>query len=192
MYFFTADEHYWHKSIIKFANRPFSSLEEMHETLINNHNAIVRPKDITVHAGDFSFATKAKTFALIARLNGTHIMLKGCHDRWKGKSGVFQKGKMQGVGYLYTKRFDKIHIVMSHWKYAVWPRSHYNSRNLFAHSHGRLDGTGKQIDIGVDTEYPDIHEKYYPYSLDELIEIMQKRPNNINFIEKEYIVGKEG
>ena len=184
MYYCRPTLNFYHTSIIKFANRPFSSLEEMHEAFIDNHNAIVRGKDITVHGGDFSFATKAKTFALIARLNGTHIFLKGCHDRWMGKSGVFQKGKIQGVGYLYTKRFDKIHIVVSHWAMRTWPRSHFNSFQLFAHSHGRLEGTGKQIDIGVDTEYPGIHEKYYPYSLDEIIEIMEERPDNFNLVER--------
>jgi len=182
MYFWTADCHYYHTSIIKFTHRPFSSLEEMQEVFIDNHNSIVKPKDITVHAGDFSFATKAKTFAIIARLNGIHIFLKGCHDRWMGNSGVFQKGKIQGVGYLYTKRFDKIHIVVSHWNMRTWPRSHYNAWQLFAHSHGRLEGTGKQIDIGVDTEHPGIHEKYYPYSFDELIEIMKDRPDNFNLV----------
>lgn len=178
MYFFTADEHHYHMSISKFTGRSFNTPE----ILINNHNAIVRPKDITVHAGDFSFATNAKTLELIKQLNGTHIFLKGCHDHWLGKNGVFQKGKIQGVGRLYTKRFDEIHIVVSHWAMRVWPRSHYNSWNLFGHSHGGLEGIGKQIDIGVDTEYPGIHEKYYPYSLDEIIEIMKDRPNNFNLV----------
>ena len=183
MYYWTADQHFFHTSIIKFAERPFSNLEEMHEAFIDNHNSIVKPNDITVHAGDFSFTTKNKTFELIKRLNGTHIFIKGCHDHWTGKSGVFQKGNIQGVGYMYTKRFDKIHLVVSHYAMRTWPRSHFNSYQLFAHSHGHLEGVGKQIDIGVDTEVEGIHEKYYPYSLDEIIEIMKGRPDNFNLVE---------
>ena len=182
MYWFTADEHFFHASIIKHTNRPFSSLEEMHEVLIENHNNVVRGKDIVVHAGDFSFRTRKDTFELINRLNGTHIFLKGCHDRWMGKSGVFQKGKIQGVGYLYTKRFGDVHVVVSHWSMRTWPRSHYNSWNLFAHSHGRLASVGKQHDIGVDTVVGGMHDRFYPYPLDELVEIMKGKLNNVNFI----------
>jgi len=182
MYWFTADEHFFHASIRKFTDRPFSSLEKMHEILIENHNSVVKGKDIVVHAGDFSFKTKRITLELANRLNGTHIILKGCHDHWMGKSGVFQQGKIQGVGYLYTKRFGDIHVVVSHYNMRTWPRSHYNSWNLFAHSHGRLASVGKQHDIGVDTEVEGIHDRYFPYSLDELVEIMKTKPDNENFI----------
>lgn len=51
MYFYTADEHYNHKNIIKYCNRPFSNVEEMDETLIANHNSIVNENDITIHGG---------------------------------------------------------------------------------------------------------------------------------------------
>ena len=32
--FFTSDTHFWHENIIKFCNRPFSSIEEMNDTII--------------------------------------------------------------------------------------------------------------------------------------------------------------
>ena len=58
----------------------------------------------------------------------------------------------------------------------VWARSHYNSIHLYGHSHGRLDGIGKSMDIGVDTN------NFYPYSLDDILKIMKTKPDNPNII----------
>jgi calcineurin-like phosphoesterase family protein len=58
----------------------------------------------------------------------------------------------------------------------VWAKSHYNSWQLFGHSHGKLEGVGKQMDIGVDTH------NFYPYSLDEIRTIMKTKPDNSNLL----------
>ena len=55
MIWFTSDEHYAHSRILKYSNRPFSSLDEMHDTLIQNNNKIVKKNDTVYHVGDFTF-----------------------------------------------------------------------------------------------------------------------------------------
>jgi calcineurin-like phosphoesterase family protein len=60
----------------------------------------------------------------------------------------------------------------------VWPRSHYNSWQLYGHSHGRLEPVGKQWDVGVD------NNNFYPVSFDQLVEIMKNRPDNFNLVKK--------
>ena len=87
-YFFTADEHYGHTNIIKYCDRPFSSVEKMDTEIIKRHNDLVSPRDITIHAGDFTLAKKAFAENYIKRLNGTHIFLKGSHDYWLKKSAA--------------------------------------------------------------------------------------------------------
>jgi len=58
MYFFTADEHYYHKNIIKYCNRPFANVENMNRALIGRHNEVVSNTDTVVHAGDFTLAKR--------------------------------------------------------------------------------------------------------------------------------------
>lgn len=60
----------------------------------------------------------------------------------------------------------------------VWVRSHYNSFQLYGHSHGNLPTEGKQYDVGVD------NNNFFPVSLDKIIEIMRKKPCNFNLIRR--------
>ncbi len=168
MYFFTADEHYFHSKIIKYCNRPFDDVDQMNSAMIDNHNKIVKSNDITIHAGDFSFGDKQKTRTIIKQLNGDHVFIMGCHDRWlKGNSTIPQ---------IWSKRINGQLIVVCHYAMKVWKASHYNSWHLFGHSHGKLPSEGKTCDIGVDTS------NFYPYSQEDIHDIMNDKPDNFNLI----------
>lgn len=171
-FLFTSDEHYFHKNIIKYSNRPFESVEEMNEALIYNHNKTVFKNDTVVHCGDFSFASKEKTYRdIVSRLNGKHIFLKGDHDKWLGNSG----------SYMWLKKIEKQPITACHYAMKTFWLSHYNSWQVFGHSHGRLNmtGAGKQYDVGVD------NNDFKPVHWRQLQKIMSQLPNNFNYIHKE-------
>ena len=170
MYYFTADEHFYHSKIIKYCKRPFRNIEHMHEILIDNFNRLVSKNDTTVHAGDFSYGTIEQTKNIIRQLNGSHIFLKGCHDRWLPKSAK----------YIYQKTFKELGklIVISHYCMRTWKASHYNSYHLFAHSHGRLEAVGKSHDIGVD------NNSFFPVNIWIIGGIMDSQPNNVNLVRK--------
>ena len=80
--FFTSDTHFWHDNIIKFCNRPFNSIEEMNDTIIENWNKVVGKNDIVFHLGDFCFCGSDKFKDIIERLNGYIYLILGNHD-WK-------------------------------------------------------------------------------------------------------------
>ena len=50
--FFIADPHFGHKAVIEYENRPFASVEEMDEALIDNWNNTVTKHDIVWLLGD--------------------------------------------------------------------------------------------------------------------------------------------
>ena len=165
-YFFTADEHYYHENIIRYCNRPFANVSEMHERLIANHNSLVRAEDFVLHIGDFSLGNKEVTQLIIDRLNGLHGFVRGSHDNWL---------KGTGANDIWTHKIDNIDnnfIVACHYAMRLWPRSHYNSWQLHGHSHGRLHSIGKQMDVGVDTNY------FYPYAYESIVSSMQHKDDN--------------
>ena len=171
MYFFTSDEHYGHSKVLLYNNRPFDSIKEMDEGIIANHNSVVSKDDVTIHAGDFCWLNnKAEVHKkYISRLNGNHILLIGSHDHWQPDS----------AHYIWRKRIEGNLIVVCHYSMRTWECSHYNSWQLYGHSHGMLEPVGKQHDIGVD------NNNYYPVSFTEICSIMSNRPDNFNFIKKE-------
>lgn len=166
MYFFTADEHYGHANIIRYCKRPFASVAEMDSELIRRHNEVVGAKDIVVHAGDFTLAPPQVARQYLTRLTGEHVFIRGSHDRWMSGPPVD----------LWEKTIDGQYLVVCHYAMRVWPRSHYNSWQLFGHSHGGLEPVGKQWDVGVD------NNNFYPLSFKELRAIMDKRPDNFNLV----------
>ena len=80
--FVTADNHFFHKNIIKYCHRPFNSVREMNEYMIKKWNKKVSKDDLVFHLGDFALTRNQKQLEGIRRrLNGTIILIPGNHDR---------------------------------------------------------------------------------------------------------------
>jgi len=157
--FFTSDQHFSHGNIIKFCSRPFSCIEDMNETLIANHNAVVRPEDDVYHLGDFAFKNHAM---YRRRLNGTHHLIKGNHEGNGWKEAGFK-----WVREVAMIKVEGESVFLSHYAHRVWNRSHYNVIHLYGHSHNSLAGYGKSMDVGVDCN------NYYPFEFEEIKQILK-------------------
>ena len=79
--FITADHHFHHKNIIEYCKRPFKTVEEMDEVMMEKWNKKVGKNDLVIHLGDFALGTKEKVKETRERLNGTIILIKGNHDK---------------------------------------------------------------------------------------------------------------
>ena len=168
---FTSDEHYGHKNIIDFCNRPFGSVHEMNKLLMENHNSVVSPKDIVFHLGDFSLVNDTEKVYrdYIDRLNGIHYFLRGSHDKWL---------KDKNAPYVIEMVVNGQHIVISHYAMRTWPRSHWNTWHLFGHSHGGVPPYGKSFDVGVDCT------DYFPLDFQGVCDKMASLDDNFNLVRK--------
>ncbi len=170
MIWFQSDLHVFHKNIILYAKRPYSSVEEMNEALIKNHNAVVKPNDTVWNLGDFSFGTKEQTTEVLKRLNGKINIVLGNHDRIikDNKEFLLKEGLVESIQEYKTFNYNKQFFVLFHFPMRSWEKSHYNSIHCFAHCHNQMPPLGKSLDIGVDSTV--ISNEYRPYSIDEIIE----------------------
>lgn len=74
-YIITADLHFGHKNVLKFCpdTRPWETVEDMKEGLIEHWNSQVGSDDVVFDLGDMFFCSKEETKEILDRLNG-HIV----------------------------------------------------------------------------------------------------------------------
>ncbi len=162
---FSSDLHFGHENVIKYSNRPFSSVEEMNEGLIQNHNSLVKPGDTYYHLGDFAFAPQEFIQKTLRRMNGNKIFVAGNHDKPKNFTGL--------VGQFRSDWFGKVgnlRVHMYHYPVEAWNGAYHGTVHLHGHSHGSTDNTGKlRFDVGVDCF------NMYPVGLEDLEKLVAKR-----------------
>lgn len=83
--FVTADSHFGHAKSLTFLKpdgdrlRPFDSVEEMDEHMIDNWNRVVNKGDTVYHLGDV--VIPRPSLSILERLNGRKILIRGNHDQ---------------------------------------------------------------------------------------------------------------
>ena len=165
--FITSDSHWFHKKIIEYCNRPFSSIEEMNEVLIQRWNEVVKPKDTVYHLGDFIWSSSIiKIKEICDRLNGKKILIFGNHD---DKKQLLNSGCFSQCFSYYDFKFKDKFIVLSHYPMEVWNKKHHGAVHFHGHCHGTLERIiPNRFDAGVDSH------NYYPISLEEKLNELTK------------------
>lgn len=102
--FITSDTHFGHHGVTKFLRddgsklRPWDTIEEMDEALVENWNKVVRPQDKVYHLGDVVINRRA--IPTLGRLNGEKILIKGNHDVFRLSEYAPYFKDIRGCGVL--------------------------------------------------------------------------------------------
>lgn len=143
--FFTSDQHFGHRNIIQYCNRPFGSLEQMHEALIRSWNEVVSVDDDVYVLGDFAFCNPNR---VLPQLKGNLFLVRGNHD---GKA-VCKNARWGFVKDYHEMSVDGKKLVLCHYPLLTWNGAHRGSWMLHGHSHGSLgEEHSTRTDVGVDT-----------------------------------------
>lgn len=199
--YFTSDTHYSHSNICtattrwdKSSNltRDFNSLSHMNDTIVNNINEVVGQDDILFHLGDWSFGgfERIEEFRNRIFCRNIHLIL-GNHDQHIAKN----KGNVQ---MLFSSVFnymnldlringggesEKYNLILMHYPISSWDGLSKGTIHLHGHVHlppHQRIGEGRVMDVGVDGN------NYYPISINEIINIMDKRPNRRLVLPKDH------
>ena len=105
-YYITSDQHFFHKNIIDYENRPYSSVEEMNEDLITKWNSVVTDEDTVFCLGDFALSNKDNIIEIGNRLNGHKVLIKGNHDH--ASNITYQKAGFEKVDTYDSMTFSPV------------------------------------------------------------------------------------
>lgn len=173
--FITADEHYRHKKILIYQERPWETIEDHDKGIQEKHNNRVGKDDQVIHVGDFCFGSGEDFANIVRNLNGTHYFMDGSHDRalWQffDKVPADLQSRAFFLPKLFEFTFNKKAITLNHYAMTKWWKSHYaGSYHFFGHSHGHhTTNPGCSIDIGVDCH------GFAPVEITAAIETAEKR-----------------
>jgi calcineurin-like phosphoesterase family protein len=157
--FFISDVHFGHNKIIEYCKRPWATVEEMDQALVDNWNAEVKHGDTVYHLGDWAF----HNYERVGQLKGNIISVPGNHDheRMKKLLPFLPNGFTDEIHYL---KIDNVYrFVLCHYPLDSWRREYK------FHLHGHMHGVGgikeNRLDVGVDA-----HRMYKPIHLDDLVQ----------------------
>ena len=152
---FISDTHFSHTNIIRYIGRPFQSVNEMDERLIENWNALVTPQDTVFFLGDFGLGTTDFLASLCSRLHGNKVCIRGNHDG--------SPAKMHTIGFalVLESAFIKIgrHQVELVHIPSQPPPSHFQ---LHGHVHEKRPNklVERQLNLSVEVwDYKPVSEK---------------------------------
>lgn len=156
-----ADTHFGHSKILEFEReaRPFSSIAEHDEFVIDSWNSIVRPKDTVWHLGDVGFGLEM--FKLLPRLNGVKKLVMGNHDRYPT--------------HLYLEHFNVVlgaakvrDCLLTH--VPIHPSQFYRFRgNIHGHLHSDVIDDKRYYNVSCE------QLKFKPVLLDKIIDSFETR-----------------
>jgi calcineurin-like phosphoesterase family protein len=160
--------------------RPFTSTEEMDETMIERWNAKVKPGDTVYHLGDV--VINKKSLHLVSRLNGRKILVRGNHD-------IFKDEEYREVGFeqLHGVRVFVDKFILSH----IPLHPDCVTERFKVNVHGHLHANEVKMPWGVNADrneiiyadFPDPrylcvsveHTNYEPLHFDEVQARIDKR-----------------
>lgn len=141
--------------------RPFQSVEEMNEAMVERWNATVSPRDKVYHLGDVAIPRSGLSY--LERLNGRKVLIRGNHDIFKAQD------------YLRPLRFDDIRgvhkldtFILSHIPIHPAHLDRYKG-NIHGHTHYRRVLTGEGAN---DERYQCVcveHTDYRPIALEDVL-----------------------
>lgn len=187
--FFTSDLHFRHGNIIKYCNRPFETVQEQTEKLIENWNKTVPDTAIVFILGDFAFASKNQWRIILNQLTGKKYLILGNHDRYN-EIPYEMFIDVVDLAEVSIKLSDENWetFILSHRPLLCWEGSEKGYKHLFGHVHScdaRIDtcenGDAELVkllsyrpmyDVGVD------NNDYKPISVEEVLEKIKNKIKN--------------
>lgn len=134
--FYVADWHYDHRNILAYDNRPFKTVEEMNDVLVDRWNKAVSPDDRVFVLGDMFWCSEEKAIPILQSLNGTKILIVGNHD--KPRKREF-RGQFSHIAEYMEIEDDGKSVVLCHYPIPCFKNHFHGWYHLYGHVHNSFE-----------------------------------------------------
>ena len=135
MIYYISDLHLGHEKVLKFDNRPFETLDEMHKTIIKNWNKTVNVNDCVYILGDVAWKNDVG-YEVVSQLKGRKFLVFGNHDNKVKQELLYLFEWAKDYALIYDNNEQ---IILSHYPMLCWNNSHHGSVHLYGHVHTGRD-----------------------------------------------------
>lgn len=122
--------------MIAFDNRPFKSLLEMDEALVDRWNSVVSPGDTVYVLGDMFWCKAQDAIPILRSLKGQKFLIKGNHDRCNDNK--FLREFVKVTEYLEVKDNGRT-VILCHYPIPCFKNHFYGSFHLYGHVHNSFE-----------------------------------------------------
>ena len=171
MNYYIGDLHFGQEDIIAADKRPYSSIAEMDQALIDNWNKKVSSDEDKVYIiGDFCYLSDKEPEWYLSQLKGRKYLIIGNHDDSTLESLEARK-YLHGIYQIKRIKDEGRKIVLCHFPLADWQGSGSGAYHIFAHiGHDRLSEASTYMNAKPNAFNAGcMLNNYEPVTLDELI-----------------------
>lgn len=158
----TSDQHFDHTNTISYFKRPFRSVKDMNETMIERWNERVDKNDVVLHLGDLMVnPSETRLRNLRKRLNGSITVIMGNHEL---KNATSNARKLRNAGFeVSMKGIVKNGLVLTH-KPVPSSKLKQGMVNVHGHIHNLKNRDKRHINACVEMT------NYYPVNINRYYE----------------------
>jgi len=151
-----SDTHFGHYNIIRYSNRPFTTVNEMNDAMLTNWNETVKPDDIVWHLGDVYF----KNPEIIPKLYGHKNLILGNHDSGKDQNLLNNFEKIEMGKAFKDMKLMLSHVPLHKSQLVAFPDTEL--LNVHGHIHEKDSPEGPYRNVSVEKT------NYRPINIEEL------------------------
>ena len=179
--YFLADMHLGHKNILAYDNRPFTTIEEHDQFIMDAWLKTVNPEDRVYILGDVSWHSSVKTAGFLNELPGKKVLITGNHDLDHIKNHGFCSCFEEITPYKEL-HIEGANLVLTHYPMICFNGSYGGAWQFYGHTHKSfeenivqscrrqiIDLYGKpcnMVNIGVMMDWIN----YTPRTFDEIVD----------------------
>lgn len=182
MIYYISDTHFFHTRIIEICNRPYKSVEEMNEDIIQKWNKKIKDSDDVYFLGDFALkGSDDEVIEVAKRLKGKIHFIQGNHDKVELLEELKKRNLIEDYAIYREIEDNGRRVVLFHYPIEDWNGQYKGSYHVFGHIHNTQNNykiMPRRFNAGVEVI------GYEPQTLDSLIKLNKYKQTKLEDFEK--------